>query len=541
MPKTRRPLALLTNDDALRARLTEHLPQFDLTAQPDAALAVLVDAQPGALPMADLGGTPVIALLDTVDFAAARRLFLTGAADVLPRSAQPTEIAAAVAQLLKRRANPLTDPPELAPELFYLREVSQAASAGAELPWLLDRVVGIVADLLGVDRVSLMLLDDDQPTANAELTIRAARGLAADIIAATRVPLGDGISGRVAASGQALLVTDVEHASLGIDANRPDYSTKGLLSVPIKARRRTIGVLNVNNKRDGAAFDEADLALLSTLCAQAGLAIDNASLLDQLRRHAAELASLNKRLADINRAKSELIVNLSHEIKTPLTAIQGYVDLMQSGFVEPGKVPDMLDKVRNRSRHLSRLTERMITFFTLDSGLAKQYRQPFGFDVLTWKCVEEVRDHVETKNLTVRVDAPSLRQRVLADEQQYRELLLALLDNAVKFNRPGGEIHVGGKTVADGDRTVLEVTITDTGAGIAENIQAVIFEDFRQTDDVMTAKPDGLGLGLAIAKAIADGHGCRLRLVRSDPQGSAFAFTAPLAGDEDDLSPPPKA
>ena len=98
------------------------------------------------------------------------------------------------------------------------------------------------------------------------------------------------------------------------------------------------------------------------------MAIDNARLYEELREHAASLAVVNKELDRVSRAKSELIVNLSHEIKTPLTAIQGYVDLLKSGLIDPHKTAAVLAKVHDRSRHLSRLAERLIAFFALDSA-----------------------------------------------------------------------------------------------------------------------------------------------------------------------------
>jgi signal transduction histidine kinase len=417
----------------------------------------------------------------------------------------------------------------LADELLYLREISQAISEGAALDWLFRRIVEIVAESLDVDIVSLMLVEADVELGKDVLRIKAARGLADEIVRDARVELGCQISGLVAANGQALLLNDVESSGLGVAASRPRYRGKGLLSAPIKARAQIIGVLNVNNKTAGGVFDERDLALLTTLCSQAGLAIDNTRLFEDLRAHAGRLAALNAQLDRVNQAKSELIVNLSHEIKTPLTTIQGYVELLRTGLISPLKVPEVLAKVQERSRHLSRLAERLIAFFALDSGSAKFLPESFPINVLIRECADELRSRAAAKQVAIEIDDNSLRLVAWADRMHYREALSSLLDNAVKFNVKGGAARIyGAAAVGQGGAPLLEIFVQDGGPGIPENLQEAIFEDFKQTDDIMCAKPDGLGLGLAIARAVGQAHQCRLRLVRSGPAGSVFGMTIPL-------------
>jgi signal transduction histidine kinase len=523
-------IALLTSDPALFQHVSGALRGYAVIGELADAKVILVDLKPQqtTLPSPLPAGVPVVALAPTRTFDVARALFLNGAADVLVRTAPVGTLRDAVERLLFGAiAGPATGP-GLANELFFLRDVSQAAAEGATLPWLFERIVEVVAEAMGVDIVSLMLLEFDPEVRKALLRIKAARGLPDDVVEVTRVELGHGISGRVAANGQPLLITDVEQAGLALAASHPRYLNKALLSVPIKARSQTIGVLNVNNKVRGDVFDERDMALLMTLCNQAGLAIDNTRLFEDLRQNAGRLGALNQKLRQIGKAKSELIVNLSHEIKTPLTAIQGYVDLLRAGLVEPRRTAEILGKVHERSQHLARLAERLIIFFTLDSGLAGFFPQSFLAEEWVRVCVDELRPRAEAKSVRFEVDVESLRLPVLADRQYYRELLLALLDNAIKFNRKDGAVRVYGKRIEHEGQAHLEVFVQDTGPGIAENLQAAIFEDFKQTDDIMTAKPDGLGLGLAIARAIVDGHGCRLRLVRSDADGSVFAFTMPI-------------
>jgi signal transduction histidine kinase len=535
MNETTPRIALLCSDSNRAAKLRARLVDYDWTdGRAGARLLVLAPADTAErLPLRNVG-QPLLVLAPEDDFAAARHWFAAGAQDVLPAGASTEQIDAAIRKLLDRPGHAANaEPVGLAPELLHLRDVSQTASEGGELSVLFERIVATVAETLDADLVSLMLVEQDADDAAPVLRIKAARGLDEGVRERAAVPLGKSISGRVAATGQPLLIVDVEKAGLGVATNRARYTGKGLLSVPIKARQRTIGVLNVNNKAGGDPFDETDMALLTTLCNQAGLAIDNASLFETLLGRTRDLEHLNEQLRRISQAKSELIVNLTHEIKTPLTAIQGYIDLLRSGMVEKEKLPGVLEKVHERSRHLSRLAERLVTFFALDSGLATFYKRPFKFDVFAWKCIEEIRSRALAKQIDLDIDAPSLRHAVVGDEQHYRELLLALLDNALKFNQKGGALLMWGKPTDDD--AMLEVFVADTGRGIAENLHDIIFEDFRQTDDIMTAKPDGLGLGLATAKSVTAGHGCDLRLVDTSPDGTTFAFTIPLHVDVEEV------
>ncbi|MDP8225095.1 MAG: GAF domain-containing protein [Candidatus Lernaella stagnicola] len=535
MEQDKTTIALLTNDEILRQRFSRALNDFAWCEGVDGALLLVIDGIDEILFKTFYDTPPVIVLSATDDFQAARAWFRAGAADVLPRTSSPEDLATSIRAVLKQsRASRHSE--VLAGDLFYLRDLSEAASEGAELTFIFDRIVDVVSESLGVDLVSLMLLEEDEEHERQVLTIKAARGLEDSVRRDTKVAVGEAISGKVIASGQPLLITDVETAGLGVAANRPRYANKSLLSVPIKARNQTIGVLNVNNKTNGTGFDQSDLALLTTLCNQAGLAIDNASLFEQLLRHADELAGLNEQLKRISQAKSELIVNLSHELKTPLTAIQGYVDLLRCGMIDPGKVSAVLEKVHERGRHLSRLAERLVSYFALDSGLAKFYKRPFKFDVFAWKCIDEIRGRAKVKQVTMEIDAPSMRHAVVGDEQHYRELLLALLDNAVKFNHKGGKVRLYGKLVGDGRPTHLEVFVADSGPGISEHLREFIFEDFCQTDDIMTTKPDGLGLGLAIAKAVTKGHDCDLHLQETGPDGTTFSFTIDMHYDMEEIT-----
>jgi signal transduction histidine kinase len=171
-----------------------------------------------------------------------------------------------------------------------------------------------------------------------------------------------------------------------------------------------------------------------------------------------------------------------------------------------------------------------LVYFTLDSRLANFYRESFSLLDLVGECVAELRGKAEAKQVRVEVDEDSLRRAVVGDRQYYREAISSLLDNAIKFNKKGGLARVTGRPAPDREDEQYEVIVQDEGGGVPEDLREAIFEEFTQTDNILTAKPDGLGLGLAIARAVCEGHGCRLRLIETSAEGSAFALGVPLQG-----------
>jgi len=524
-------IAVLTPDPVLYQSTEKALRGFLISNTFADARVIIADigARKMALPPGLPPGVPVIALVPRRTFDLARALFNAGASDVLVRNVPPGTLGDAVEALLAAAPRPAGSSRTLTEEVQLLRDLSEWARGNQDLPVFFQRIVDSVADTLDVDIVSLMLTETDPEIQRDILRIRAAKGLSDQIIRLSRVEIGNGISGLVAAKGEPLLVQDVEQTDLGVPVSRTRYSTKSLLSVPIKTMQQTIGVLNVNNKINGAAFDDNDMNLLVTLCNQVGLAIDNARLVTDLRRHADDLQALNRRIEAFSQAKSELICNLSHELKTPLTAIQGYVDLIRSGVADAEKTPQFLDKIRDRSAHMARLAERLVTFFALDAGHVDFEFKPFPLGVLIWTSAEAVRLYAEANNIKIELDIDPIDKHVYGDQTQYRELLLALLDNAVKFNRRGGMVRVYGELLRRDGRDLIEVFVEDSGHGIPASLHDHIFDEFKQTTDIMTAKPDGLGLGLAIARAIVMAHDCTLRLVKSGDTGSIFAFTIPVA------------
>lgn len=163
---------------------------------------------------------------------------------------------------------------------------------------LFQQVIDFIAEVLEVEIVSLMLVEEASQT----LRIVVARGISDDVIQSSRPKVGEGIAGRVARKGEPLLIKDIRQESIFSESRfYPRYTTRSLMSVPVKVNGKTVGVLNANNKRSGESFDESDMALFVTFSCLVSLALANAQLFQQLTRSVEELAQVNQELRRANR------------------------------------------------------------------------------------------------------------------------------------------------------------------------------------------------------------------------------------------------
>ncbi len=196
-------------------------------------------------------------------------------------------------------------------ELDAVYEASTSLISVLKLEDSLKRIVNLAADVLGAKLGSLMILDEKEGV----LTIKAAKGLEEEIVRETRQRVEGSISGWVAQRGEPLLVEDIESDSRFRRLNREKYETKSLLSVPLKVKGKTLGVLNMNNKYSGQPFNQSDLRLLSTFGSQAALAIENAALFEESRKRITELSILYRIASNLpsaeNRESMALMVYLA--------------------------------------------------------------------------------------------------------------------------------------------------------------------------------------------------------------------------------------
>jgi signal transduction histidine kinase len=221
---------------------------------------------------------------------------------------------------------------------------------------------------------------------------------------------------------------------------------------------------------------------------------------------------------------------MSHELRTPLNAVAGYAELIELGLrgpVTPEQLND-LQKIRRNQRHLLGLINSVLSFARLDSGRISYDVTNVPLDA----CLQTMRSLVEpqlaSKALTYRCDACDPRVSVRADSEKLQQILLNLLDNAIKFTAPDGEITLR----ADVHDAFVHISVSDNGPGIASSRWDEIFEPFVQVSSPVVRK-EGVGLGLAISRELARGMAGDLTVSSEVGSGATFLLTLPRGADRE--------
>ena len=385
---------------------------------------------------------------------------------------------------------------------------------------VLEKIVQHIAEDLGYAIVSIMLLDEK----DGNLAIRAAKGLSQRIVETSKMELGKGVSGTVAQSGEPLLVKDVEaDERFAKVQSHGRYTTKSLICVPLKVGDRVIGVLNANNKSRSGSLNEYDLHILSVFAAHVSVSIERVRLYHNLGRKAEELQAAYGQLKVIDQVKSDFIINVSHEYRTPVTIILGYLELLKSTLVEPSHL-EKVGVAMEAANRLFSLIDDSTDLLRLDTGST-----PFLFqEVLPHYFLEEsVRGQwprFGSKGVDLSLDLPDHLPSVWADQSKMIKVFDKLLDNALKFTSQGGFVRIKGQSYGEGG---VLISVEDSGSGVPREDMARIFDRFEQSGDIMTEKPEGTGLGLPIAKAIVAGHRGTIVLDEDYMDGCRIIVTLP--------------
>jgi len=231
-------------------------------------------------------------------------------------------------------------------------------------------------------------------------------------------------------------------------------------------------------------------------------------------------------LRRLERVRQDFVANVSHEFKTPLTAIQGFTETLLGGALDdPKNNVRFLHIIRNHAMRLARLTDDLLKLARIEAGKMEVEFFSVGLMELIESCAETALMKASKKQITLEIDVPSGLPPVRGDAELLKDVLQNLLDNAIQYTPEGGSIHV---TAAAGPKDAT-VTVSDTGIGIPLADQERIFERFYRVDAARSREAGGTGLGLSIAKHIMEAHGGRVWVESGMGKGSRFSFSVPLA------------
>jgi signal transduction histidine kinase len=296
---------------------------------------------------------------------------------------------------------------------------------------------------------------------------------------------------------------------------------RSLFSVPMLRQGEAVGAITVNRREPGS-FSDAEVALLQTFADQAVIAIENVRLFK-------ELAAANRELAAASQHKSEFLANMSHELRTPLNAIIGFSEVLaEKMFGELNEKQEEYSKdIHASGQHLLSLINDILDLSKIEAGRMELELSDFHLPTALDSALTLVRERAARRSIALHLSVDERLGQIQADERKVRQVVLNLLSNAIKFTPEGGRIEVRAEP-RDGS---VEVSVNDTGVGIAPEDQEAVFEEFRQVGTA-EKKAEGTGLGLTLCRKFIELHGGRIWVRSQASVGSTFTFTIPVRRGE---------
>jgi signal transduction histidine kinase len=393
------------------------------------------------------------------------------------------------------------------PHLKILHTVSETVSRTLDVEEILKTALEALTHVTGHEIASLHLVGTDGVT----LELRADRGLSPQMREVNRgLTVGEGIIGRVAASGVTVVVRDVmgspDLLPSAHEAVRRDR-IRGFVCVPVHARGRTLGTLSLGRQTEDP-FNDGEVALLEATAQQIAIALDNARLSSELV-HAEKLSAVG-----------ELASGVAHEINNPLTTILGLAQLLLSRADVPAAIRERIALVADEASRAAEIVQNLLMF-------ARHYppeRRPCSLVDAVHRVIALKSYQLEHDKIRVTVDMADC-PTVWADENQMQQVLLNLVQNAHQaMARQPGERMLTVRLRPRERHVAIEVL--DTGPGIAPHLLSRIFDPF------FTTKPpgEGSGLGLSVSYGIVGQHGGRL-YAENRPEGGAMFVVELPAGE----------
>ena len=407
--------------------------------------------------------------------------------------------------------------------LERLLEVVRGLTTAPDLEAFLQTVINEATELTDSELSSILEYDESAE----ELRFLAMHWFQRDLLRPVGVPLDGSAAGWVYRRGQPLIIQDarVDQRHFKVVDRVTKHVTHSIVAVPLIVRGEVVGVLEALNKKDNAHYTEEDLTILETLAALAAQAIQNVSLQRKVRATAIELAELE-------RLKTDFIAIASHELRTPLGLILGHATFLRELASE--EYAEQLDMIIRNATKLKTIVESLSDVDNIQSGAARLRNQTVSLRKIVDDVVDTFQDEASSKNITLKSESGEAAFPLDADGVKLSIALSNLVKNALQFTEPGGHVTIQ----VEEDTGYYKVTVLDDGIGIAARDLPRVFERFFQVETHLTRRYGGMGLGLAVAKAMIELHGGRLWVESEAGKGSRFTFLLPTGQVQH--SPPPQ-
>jgi signal transduction histidine kinase len=253
---------------------------------------------------------------------------------------------------------------------------------------------------------------------------------------------------------------------------------------------------------------------------------------DELGQLSRAFNEMTARLRAARQTQIDMVANVSHELRTPLTSIKGLVETLRHGAVDDYEVRDeFLETVEQETDRLIRLVNDLLLLSRADSEALELNMEPVALIPLIQATVEQMKPQAHAREVALQVESQAILPPAWADPDRIEQVLVNLLDNAVKYSRPGGQVIV---TAADENSRSVQIDVRDEGIGIPAEDLARIGERFYRADKARARAEGGSGLGLTIARSLVQAHNGRLWLESQEGQGTTVSFTLPACSKDED-------
>jgi len=307
------------------------------------------------------------------------------------------------------------------------------------------------------------------------------------------------------------------------------------LLIPMIFEKKLLGLVSLGKKSSGGTYSADDFRILSNLTEQLALSLKNGILFEQSVRARDKYMSLydrsekmNKRLIGMDQQKKQFVANISHELRTPISTILGYTELLLDPAFN-GESRVILERIVNGGRSVSGLMDSLLEFSRTESGTMSLSLEEVGVRELLGTLETMTGRLVKGSPIRLRWQIDPSITAIKTEPKKLQQILIHLLTNAVKFTERG-EIALEIKPHGEKGRDFIEISVSDTGIGISKCDQEIIFEEFRQLDGSSTRKFGGTGLGLSLCKKLAQSLDGRIEVQSEVGHGSTFSLILPVKG-----------
>lgn len=376
-----------------------------------------------------------------------------------------------------------------------LIEISRDLASTLDLDPLLNRIIHAAKDITNAQAASILLYDE---TAR-ELYFQVATN-PSPMMRGLVIPM-DSIAGWIVTNRKAVRSSDVKNDTRYFKnvAKTLSFATQSIMGVPLITKDKVIGVLEVLNKSDGE-FTETDEDLLGVLGAQAAIAIENTRLFQQ----------------------SDLIAEFVHELRTPLASLSTATYLLLRPEISHEQGEQIIHNIHQETIRLSALASSFLDLARLESGRVRFQKSSFPFRVVCEECTGIMNSKAAENQIELLIDIPSDMPVIQADRDKIKQVVMNLVSNAIKYNRPGGKVTISAGLA----EKTWYFSVTDNGYGIPEVALPNLFQKFYRVKGMET-KTTGTGLGLSICKQIILGHNGRIEVKSKVGEGTTFTIHLP--------------